>query len=239
VNGRGRSFVRARNGRMTVFDAPSGPIGNTTVTAMNGLGFIVGNYHVNDDVTPHGFVRTPVGFVLQLQVPQSVTTLPWDINDGGTIAGFYANSVEETSTGFIRSPLGVYRSFSPPADCSFGEGLRVWLNDRGDVAGSCDRGFSSSGFIRTNGGAMIVIDFPGADATGLNGISANGDVAGSYRQESSEHCFTRSADGTFTSFDFPGAAPLNFVQAMDSRGNIVGISYDDAGKQRGFIRYAP
>jgi hypothetical protein len=93
-------FVRERDGRMTILDAPC-PGGSIFPNSINAAGVIAGNYYGCG--AEHGFVRDRDGKIITFDPPGSTYTMPTSINDAGAITGWYVDASSVTH-GFLRSP---------------------------------------------------------------------------------------------------------------------------------------
>ena len=233
-----KSFVRARNGAMSVYEVPVQYIYDTYVFDMNSHGFVTGQYLPSSDNNSHGYVRNPGGVIQNIMIPGNEYVIPWAINDDGLVAGYFAEQFYTEFKGFLRTIGGQYTTFTAPPECGFGEGHPLEMNSQADLIGTCANRASS--FLRKHGGGFVIIDYPGAVETVAHGIAANGDISGYYTNaDFGVHGFIRHPNGSFESFDFPGAAPgTTEVSRMDDDGNIVGTYYDANQVQRGFVRYA-
>jgi hypothetical protein len=102
VNGTLHGFVRARDGKIRSFDAPSAgtyPYG-TYAVGINATGAVTGNDLDNNNLS-HGFIRRANGQMVPVEAGAGTTgTFPKCINASGEIAGDYydANGIEH---GFI------------------------------------------------------------------------------------------------------------------------------------------
>ena len=160
-------YIRQPNGQMRFFDANSRSSAVTSVTGMNGLGFVTGDYRLAGDPNywPHGYLRSPVGVIFHIDLPGTAMTYPSDINESGIITGWYAQTLQSPARGFIRQPPVFNFTFDPPANCSIGDGYFQRLNNLGDLIGTCTRDiYFGSGYVRWRTGVMERIDFPGASA---------------------------------------------------------------------------
>ena len=236
-------YIRQPNGQVRFFDANSRSSTVTSVTGMNGLGFVTGDYRLAGDPNywPHGYLRSPVGVIFHIDLPGTAMTYPSDINESGIITGWYAQTLQSPARGFIRQPPVFNFTFDPPANCSIGDGYFQRLNNLGDLIGTCTRDiYFGSGYVRWRTGVMERIDFPGASATTAAGISDDGEIAGTYYYIVGVigHGYVRAPNGTFTSFDVPGADPgTTRVVRMDAQGNITGTYFSGDFQERTFIRY--
>src|SRR5208283_1186565 len=101
-SGVSHGFVRAANGTITEFNAPSAQ--GTLGLGINTAGVITGAYSDTSGVY-HGFVRAANGTITSFDAPSAQGTAGISINTAGTIAGIY----EDTSGGyhgFVRAAKG-------------------------------------------------------------------------------------------------------------------------------------
>jgi len=245
ATGHVHGFVREKNGRFKVFDAPGRNVDSTTVEDVNSLGFAIGDWRLVGDAFgfAHGFVRTAPGVVIEFDVPGSVMTRPMSINDVGYMAGTYmADLFVSPPRAFIRSPLGAFTTFDAPPGCSFlDDTLRLYINIRNDIAGGCTTDdFHSAGFIRNHDGTITMLSVPGASDTGVQGFTQDGTVVGFYYpvDSSTSRGFIRSPAGVYQTFDYPGAAQPGSTQVSraDANGDLSGMFIDESG-QTGFVRF--
>src|SRR5207248_374699 len=107
--------------------------------------------------------RAPDGTMTTFDVPGSVLTYVWALNDAGTTAGPWADS-SGVYHGFLRDSAGTVTSFdgSAGATQTFAESI----NRNGYIAGRYrDANGVTHGLIRTPRGRIISIDVPGAAQT--------------------------------------------------------------------------
>lgn len=105
------------------------------------------------------------------------------------------------------------------------------INSSGEIVGrylSAEN--RSHGFLRSEDGDYVTIDFPGSVSGISTGINRQGDIVGYYRNSddpaTTQHGYLRAADGRFTSFDFPGST-FTGAFGINTRGDIVGIYCND------------
>jgi Protein of unknown function (DUF3466) len=129
------------------------------------------------------------------------------------------------------------------------------LNDRGQSVGWCFEQDATHGreasFIRDRNGAQRLLEFPGADETNAQGISADGKVTGqmisqlvdnhggalSYRF----HCFTWDRVGGFRRIDYPVENTYVNCFAINKRGQVLGeyvtVTLQNEYLEHGFFIY--
>ena len=122
----------------------------------------------------------------------------------------------------------VWTTFDPPGSV---ETTAIAVNAHGLIVG----GYSDSnavrhGFLRTVDETITPFDEPDADPntdTAALGVDTAGNLMGSFVKSGGTLGFVRKADGTFTSFRYKRLH--TFPAAMNSRGVIVGFTFDDGG----------
>jgi hypothetical protein len=160
----GHGFLRAPDGKITVFDDPAEGVGvnqGTWAYGINDKGEISGA--VTDPAAgSHGFVRSAKGTYTDYDFPGETSTAYNSalINNQGVTAGYYA-----TSTGFVagyeRSPEGRMTSFVPAISAG---ATAVWtfgLAGDGTALGRVnDKNSLGHAFMRSPGGKTVVFDVP-------------------------------------------------------------------------------
>ena len=109
-DGAPQGFVRARNGSLTIFDAP-GEVNGTTASSVNSKGSITG-YYVDGASADHSYVRAPAGAITEFDPPGATASQSVGINEKGQITGFYFGA--GAYPGFVRSPAGTFATFAAP-----------------------------------------------------------------------------------------------------------------------------
>ena len=195
-------------------------------------------------------LRTYVGSTRQglqeLQVPGSVSTEGWNINQDGSVVGHY-DSEDGRVQGFIARPpaqVGDEPDVAPAnANYTFEtidvpgvEFLALTASsDFEDYAGytkSAD-GEKEVAFTLIDG-LFTTYDFPGSQNTYFYALGNNGNAAGHY--EDSEGLFRGVVleNGELRQYDFPGAVQTEIFGISDTTGALTGNFIDDSGVRRGF-----
>ncbi len=255
----------AQGPQLIVFDAPGATtkvstlcagICGTQAIAMNDSGTVVG-FYTDDNVLPHGFIRTADGKYTSFEAPDAGTapylvqgTLPYTINNVGVIAGQYedANNVYH---GFIRYSATHYEVVDAPgADtkANSGHGTQVLSNnDAGESAGIyVDAAGTEHSFFRSEKGVITPI-VPEKDAAFVmvceeTCLNAQGTTVGSYAGTDFVYKgFLRTRDGKIETFTAPGAGTGQgtgtLVASISAAGEITGYLVTDKGFYHGFVRY--
>jgi hypothetical protein len=226
-------FLRTREGKYTVFDAPGadttpGDENGTLPNAINDAGAITGVYF-DSNSNGHGFLRSPEGKIISFDVPGGLPGVinPTSLNLESAVAG---NFVDQSGIfrAFLRRPNGSFETWGGPGACNapsgpnpcFGTGA-FGINDLYTVAG----GYEDNGgnlvnhaLLRNFEGKFTAFQARGSGAglyqgTGSPGsstpINQFGATAGYYIDSNSVvHGYLRDPWGRITTFDIPGAGAL-------------------------------
>jgi len=115
----------------------------------------------------------------------------------------------------------------------------VGRNDEDEIVGFyLDPQGAPHGYLLTDEGRFITIEFPGATVTQPRGINDRGSIAGQYTNASGTHAFLLSS-GVFSTIDVPGAA-ATFGRGINQRGDVTGNFTDAVTRRtRGFVATKP
>src|SRR5215831_11580057 len=164
-----------------------------------------------------------------IDVPGSVRTIVWGINDVGVAVGVWTDT-SGVSHGFIRNRQGIQTfDFSGSSSTSF-----LDINDVGTAVGWFnDANGAQHGFKLATDMTSTAIDFPGASNTYVGGINNRGDMVGGYGPTIDEGIGFLLRDGRFTTLvDPPNAAPnTTSPLGINDVGAISGSFMDAAGAQ--------
>jgi hypothetical protein len=253
TNNVAHGYMRARDGRFTIFDDPNAGTSawvGTQVFSINPVGAIAGTYLDAHGVC-HGYLRSAHGGFTTFDVPGAGTggypqgTWPAvfsGMTPAGTIAG-YDQDANNVYHGFLRAPDGAITEFDDPdAGIGAGQGTQgVSINPEGAITGAYCDVITCHGFLRAPDGKFTNFDVPRAAGTWASSINPEGAITG-YCWDSSGmyHGFLRTPDGKFATFDAPGAGTESgqgtFPSGINPAGAITG-SYLDAGNTyHGFLR---
>jgi hypothetical protein len=256
ANGVFHGFLRAADGKITVFDAPGAGTGGgqgTFPDCINVWGAITG-YSVDGNGTAHGFVRRIDGSITVFDDPDAGTgpgfgTYASSINDEGAISGVFFDPTG-FGHGFVRSPTGEIANFDAPgADSgSIGTG-NVFINDAGVSAGSVFQGADGViyGFEGNASGKSVAFQVPeagtgGFEGTNVNALNVEGTTTGYVTDNNEEnHIFVRYANGKAVTFDVPGqmAVPGSFFGSagygINAFGVVAGRWHDANAALHGFV----
>ena len=163
-----------------------------------------------------------------IDFPGSALTTARGINNHGDIVGAY---VIEPPRHAMLLTKGMFIPLAPSSILGRNYSEATNINDRGDIVGQMvgDDGFFH-GFV-LSGGALTILDFPGASDTYALGISDSGRVAGYWDLLDADgntlgvHGFTWK-NGDFTQVDFTGAAATALF-GINARGDLAGVWLPD------------
>jgi hypothetical protein len=244
-------------GKSFLSTAACQPDCGTQAFSNNAEGAIVGSY-TDENVVPHGFLRTPDGQFVSFDAPGAGLgagldqgTEPISINDLGVIAGQF-ESDKNVFHAFVRYPNGSFTTFDVPgAGSNPGQGTIAFnINLEGEIAGIyIDGSGTEHGFVRSPRGEITAFDPPSSIGTMVceeTCLSPEGVVAGFYLDSSfTSHGFLRAPNGNISTFDAPGAGmgafedefPLGTEGAsINFEGMTAGVSLDPQNVGHGFVR---
>jgi len=171
ANNFAHGFVRSRNGKITIFDAPdASPQGLGTFvceeTCLSPQGTVTGFYFDAND-TPHGYVREPDGSVTEFDGPGAGTgafqgTLSASINPQGATTG-YVTDPNNAHHGYIRARGGEFTTVDDPSADSAHGTFGFAINLLAAVTGMyVDVNRTWHGFERSPCGSFTNFDAPDA-----------------------------------------------------------------------------
>src|SRR4029453_3038289 len=151
-------FLRASDGTLTTFDAPSA-VNGTNGQAINPKRLILGFYN-DASFVAHGFLREPDGTITTFDAPGAVNgTVPSSLNPKGAVTG-QSFDAGFNAHGFARTPHGNVIGFDPPGST---DTEPIDINPAGAVTGSyLDASSVWHGFLRHPDGSIITVDIPDA-----------------------------------------------------------------------------
>jgi hypothetical protein len=168
-----------------------------------------------------------------VDLPGSVRTIVWGINDVGVAVGVYTDSTGVLH-GFIRRANGV-TPFDVPGSSSTSF---LDINDVGTAVGWFnDANGAQHGFKLAPDGTSAVIDVPGAANTYVGSINNRGDMVGSSGPTIDEGTGFLLHAGSFTTLaDPPNAEPgTTLPLGINDTGAISGSFTEADGAQHGFV----
>jgi hypothetical protein len=229
-------FTLTAKGKFKSFDPPGSVA--TTPNFINLEGVIVGGYF--DGASTHGFILNR-GHYKVVNAPGAAGTELTGINIFGEMSGFTCSDgtcdASATLHSFVLSTKGAYTFIDPPGATSSSAST---ISDFGAVVGTYTdtNGELTHGYLLL-GGKYTTIDVPGS-TTGTFGGGGNlqNDIVGAYNVNTfpgGEAFLLRN--GVYTTFSYP-APGVEFTDAsgINLFDVIVGIFFDSAGIEHGFIR---
>ncbi len=157
-------FLRAPDGKITIFDDPAEGVGNNQGTwaySINDAGTIAGAV-TDPSGGSHGFIRSIKGAYTQYEFPgeSSAAYNSALINNQGVTAGFYATPTGFVS-GYVRSPEGKLTAFVPQVTAGATAVWNFGLGPNGDALGRVnDANSLGHAYIRHPNGKTVVFDVP-------------------------------------------------------------------------------
>ncbi len=234
------TYVYTPDGEYRSIDIPNAAqIEFVLVHGINRAGVYVTRSKLVGDVT-RTHVSTFRGRV-ELQVPESVSTEGWNINQDGSVVGYY-DLADGRRYGFIARPgaPALQPTFS---DYTF-ESIDVPGVDFLALTASSD--FEDyAGYTKSADGqkmvAFTLIDgvfttyaFPGAENTYFYALGNDGRAAGHYQDSEGFYHGVILEKGVLTQYDFPGAVETEIYGISDETGVLTGNFTDAQGVRRGF-----
>ncbi len=220
----------------TTFDVTFVNTINTESIGINIHGTAVGDTEDAAGNFCHGFLRTPDGSLIRIDVPFAGVgcTTAFDINNIGLIVGQYFNAAGGHC--FVLN-AGLFTTLDVPFPGAFATGCRG-INDHGQIVGRYRTRDPQGrrhvhGFL-FSGGTFQTIDVAGATDTVARRINNAGDIVGRYVVSGANHGFLL-AGGTFTTIDFPGAKET-VAAGINDRDQIVGTYRDPSDNVFGFLK---
>jgi hypothetical protein len=242
--------------KIVPFDDPDGT--NTSPSAINAPGVIIGSYSDNVIGGTLGFIRTPGNKYTSINPLNAGSgfgqgTFPTAINPQGVVVGYYFDTTTNTNRGFLRAPTGTLTEFDSTS--AVNGTFPFGINPAGEITGYYyDAAFNFHGFL-ASGGNFTEFNFPTSPSTPSlsvlatipEGINPRGEIVGLYTTYDSvtnifaAHFFLRDPNGNFTSFDpdfMPSyATPYNVSNlSINPAGDVTGWYQDAGGIYHGFVR---
>ncbi len=245
-----KPYVRNPDGKFLSLDLPQAALFEYFfVHSVNDAGRVVVRAKLIGDI-PRTAVGTLQHGLQSLEVPDSVSTDGWNINQDGSIVGNY-KSADGKTHGFIARPITDTAApiEEPPVVPSTSDNytfetidvpgvdfLAVTASsDLGDYAGNTksEDGTKTVGFTLIDG-IFTTYDFPGSQNTYFYAFGNNGEAAGHYEDSDGLHHGIILENGELRQYDFPGAVETEIYGYSDSTGALTGSFIDASGVRRGF-----
>ncbi len=238
-------YVRTPTGRFVSIDLPrAAQLEYFFVHGINDENIVVARAKPIDDV-PQTFVGTFRDGLKEFEVPGSVSTEGYNINQDGSIVGHY-DTADGSRHGFIARPVTdieepvvvpaipryTFESINVPGV----ETLELTASsDFEDYAGNTwsAEGEKIVGFTLIDG-VFKTYDFPGSKNTYFYALGNNGQAAGHYEDSEGLYHGVVLENGELREYDFPGAVQTEIYGISDTTGALTGNYIDASGIRRGF-----
>ena len=242
-----RAYLRGAEGSFASLEPPGAT--NSEYFFLHGLNdalIAVARAKAAGDV-PRTYVGNPLN-LKEIQVPGSVSTEGYNINQDGSVVGHYDTS-DGRRYGFIARPIQSTapqvnnRPLGPPRGYTF-ESIDVpgvqflaltASSDFEDYAGNTKSADDTKtvGFTLIDG-VFSTYDFPGSKNTYFYALGNDGIAAGHY--EDSEGLFhgVILEDGALREYNFPNAIETEIYGYSDATGALTGNFIDVSGVRHGF-----
>ncbi len=241
-----QAYLRGPGGSFATLDlAVASNLEYFFLHGINNALIAVGRAKAVGDV-PRTYAGNPLN-LQELQVPGSVSTEGWNVNQDNSIVGHY-DSADGRRHGFIARPKEGTPQARPgvvPPDLNYTfenidvpgvEFLAVTASsDFEDFAGNMRSADSEKdvGFTFING-VFTTYDFPGSQGTYFYALGNDGIAAGHYQDSDGLYHGVILENGELRQYDFPGAVQTEIYGYSDSTGALTGNFIDASGVRRGF-----
>ena len=239
-------YIRTPTGRFVSLDLPRAAfLEYFFVHGINDANIVVARAKPKGDV-PVTYVGTFQQGLQPFQVPDSISTEGYNINQDGSIVGHY-ESADGRTHGFIARPgaeipdepvvpLEAVNYTYQTIDVPGVEFLALTASsDFEDYAGntrSAD-GEKTVGFTLIDG-VFTTHDFPGSKNTYFYALGNDGQAAGHYEDSDGLYHGVILEDGELRQYDFPDAVQTEIYGISDATGALTGNFIDADGVRRGF-----
>ncbi|HEX6453761.1 MAG TPA: hypothetical protein VF060_30385 [Trebonia sp.] len=158
------------------------------------------------------------------------------VNDEDVAVGFYTDAAGNSHGYTYRIFGGRFNNVTVPGATSV---TAAAINNRDDVAGfSATAAGTTDGFLRTRGGHVYTLAYPGASMTQALGVNDFREVVGVYTVGSGNnamtHGFTWTPKRGFKTVDDPQGVGATTINGLNDQGDLVGFYTDGAGNTDGF-----
>ena len=245
ADGTYHAYMRSSLGRFLYIDLPDATsLEYFFLHGLNNARLVVGRAKAVNDV-PRTYVGNPLN-LQELQVPDSVSTEGWNINQDGSVVGHY-----ESTDGRVHGFIARLAADEPEPDPPVVEGyytfesinvpgvdfLQVTASDDfGGYAGNArgPDGRKPVGFTLIDG-VFTTYDFPGSRRTYFYALGNDGRAAGLYQDsDGAIHGVVLDQNGELKPYDFPGAVYTAIYGISDATGAFSGDIVDTDGVIHGF-----
>ena len=201
------------------------------------------------DGPPGTLVGTFQEGLQRFEVPNSVSTEGYNINQDGSIVGNY-KSTDGRTHGFIARPITDTAApvddqpVATPTDFNYTfESIDVPDVDFLELTASSDFEDYAGNTLNADGkkiaftlidGVFTTYDHPGSQETLFYALGNNGDAAGHYKDSNGMYQGVVLKDGALEEFKFPNAVQTEIYGISDATGALTGNFIDASGVRRGF-----
>ena len=239
------AYIRSPQGDYASIELPDGPnLAYYFVPGINDAGTYVARAKYVDDI-PRTYVGTFTGRE-ELQVPGSVSTSGYNINQDGSVVGHY-ESADGRTHGFIARPAA-----DPDAQPVVTPTDFTYIFDTIDVPGVDFLALTASsdfedyaGYTKSPDGEKDVAftlidgvfttyDFPGSQNTYFYAFGNDGRAAGYYEDSDGLHHGVILENGELRQYNFANAVQTEIFGISDATGALTGNFIDASGVRRGF-----
>ena len=239
-------YLRTPTGRYVSLDLPQAPnLEYFFVHGINDARVVVARTKFKGGV-PLTLVGTFEEGLEWFQIPESVSTEGWNINQDGSIVGHY-DSTDGRRHGFIarlidqddEPPVPTPSEFHYVFETIDVPGVELLTltasSDFEDYAGATRSpdGKKTVAFTLIDG-VFQTYDFPGSKNTYFYALGNDGRAAGHYEDSEGLHHGVVLINGQLRQFDFPGSVQTEIYGISDATGALTGNFIDAAGVRRGF-----
>ena len=239
-------YIRTPAGRFVSLDLEIAPfLEYFFVHGINDARVIVARVKAVDDL-PGTLVGTFQDGLQLFEVPGSVSTEGWNINQDGSIVGHYT-----TEDGFRHGFIARLAAQVPdppvatPTEFNFTfESINVPGVDFLALTASSDFEDYAGYTLSTDGTKEVAFtlidgefkryDFPGSQKTHFYALGNNGNAAGHYMDSDGSYHGVVLENGELRQYDFPGAVQTEIYGISDATGALTGNYIDATGVRRGF-----
>ena len=243
-------YIRTPDGRFAPLNLPHAPhLEYFFVHGINDARVVVARTK-RVDSPPGTLVGTFQEGLQRFQVPGSVSTEGYNINQDGSIVGHY-KSADGRTHGFIARPIVDTdapvddQPVATPTDFNYTfESIDVPGVDFLALTASSDfedyAGYTKSadsekevGFTLIDG-VFTTYDFPGSQKTHFYALGNDGRAAGHYQDSEGLYHGVVLENGELRQYDFPNAVQTEIYGISDATGALTGNFIDASGVRRGF-----
>ena len=243
-------YIRTPTGRFVSLDLrEAASLEYFFVHGINDANVIVARTKRVDDL-PGTLVGTFQEGLQRLEVPDSVSTEGYNINQDGSIVGHY-DSADGRRHGFVARPITdtaapieeqpvatpselnyTFESIDVPGVAFLAVTASSDFEDYAGYTKSAD-GEKDIAFTLIDG-VFITYDFPGAQNTYFFALGNNGNAAGHYEDSEGLYHGIVLENRELRQYDFPGAVETEIYGISDATGALTGNFTDASGVRRGF-----